>query len=205
MSTSRELGPSPRSAQHKRSTKETSVSASLTLDGSGKASVETGMAFLDHMLEIWAHHARFDLALTAKGDLDVDYHHTVEDVGLVLGALVGEALADKSGIQRFGTSYVPLDEALTRVVVDISGRPYLSFGVRFETERIGSFPTELFEDFLRAFVDRARITLHVDLIHGKNSHHVAETMFKAFARALSEAVRRTTPGLLLSTKGTLSE
>jgi imidazoleglycerol-phosphate dehydratase len=202
---SRELERSPRTAQHKRTTKETSITASLSLDGSGKSSVATGMPFLDHMLEIWAHHSRFDLDLSAKGDLDVDYHHSVEDVGLVLGVLVAEALRDKSGIQRFGASYVPLDEALTRVVVDISGRPYLGFEMSFETDRIGAFPTELFEDFFRAFVDRARVTLHVDRIHGRNSHHVAETMFKAFARALADAVRRTTTGLVLSTKGTLSE
>ncbi|MGH9321488.1 MAG: imidazoleglycerol-phosphate dehydratase HisB [Vicinamibacteria bacterium] len=193
-----------RKGQRKRTTRETAVEASLVLDGSGVFSIETGMPFLDHMLEIWTHHGFFDLDLKAKGDLEVDYHHSVEDVGLVLGECLAEALEDKSGIQRFGSAYVPLDEALSRVVVDISGRPYLSYEVRFATERVGSFPTELFEDFFRGFADRARVTLHLDWIHGRNSHHVAETLFKAFARALKEAVRVTSPGLLPSTKGTLT-
>jgi imidazoleglycerol-phosphate dehydratase len=128
----------------------------------------------------------------------------VEDAGLVLGECLSQALGDKSGIQRFGTAYVPLDEALSRAVVDICGRPYLRYRVRFITERVGDFPTELFEDFFRALSDRARITLHLDLIHGKNSHHVAETIFKAFGRALRDAASRTEPGLVPSTKGTLS-
>jgi imidazoleglycerol-phosphate dehydratase len=195
----------PRAGRQKRETRETRVEARLALDGSGAASVSTGMRFLDHMLEIWAHHARFDLELEARGDLDVDYHHSVEDVGLVLGDCLVEALGDKSGIQRFGAAYVPLDEALCRSVVDVCGRPFLSFGVSFQTERIGSFPTELFEDFFRALTDRSRITLHLDLLHGKNSHHVAETMFKSFARALGQATDPATPGVVLSTKGTLSE
>lgn len=195
-----------RKAQHKRVTRETRIEAELALDGSGVSSIETGMPFLDHMLEIWSHHARFDLDLKAEGDLDVDYHHSAEDVGLVLGECVGEALGDKSGIQRFGVSYVPLDEALSRAVVDVSGRPFLRFAVSFATERIGSFPTELFEDFFRAFTDRSRITLHLDLICGRNSHHVAETVFKSFARALSRAASRTgAAGVVPSTKGTLSE
>jgi imidazoleglycerol-phosphate dehydratase len=194
-----------RTGKHRRATKETVVEASLSLDGTGAARIATGMAFLDHMLEIWAHHARFDLELDARGDLDVDYHHAVEDVGLVLGECVAQALGDNAGIARFGAAYVPLDEALSRVVVDICGRPYLRFGVRFRTERIGTFPTELFEDFFRAFVDRSRVTLHADLLHGKNGHHIAETTFKAFARAFSEASSRTTAGVVLSTKGTLSE
>jgi imidazoleglycerol-phosphate dehydratase len=194
----------PRKGHQKRATRETQVEARLSLDGSGAASIGTGMPFLDHMLEIWTHHARFDLELTARGDLDVDYHHSVEDVGLVLGECLGEALGDKSGIQRFGSAYVPLDEALCRSVVDICGRPYLSFGISFQTERIGSFPTELFEDFFRAFTDRARITLHLDLLHGKNSHHVAETLFKSFARALAQAASPSLLGVVPSTKGTLS-
>lgn len=205
--TSRALETEPplRKGQHQRVTRETQVDARLVLDGSGEGSIATGMPFLDHMLDLWTHHARFDLELTARGDLEVDYHHSVEDVGLVLGDCLGQALGDKSGIQRFGTAYVPLDEALCRSVVDVCGRPYLSFAVSFQTERVGSFPTELFEDFFRAFTDRARITLHLDLLRGKNSHHVAETMFKSFARALAQAASPSTSGLVLSTKGTLSE
>ncbi len=162
------------------------------------------MPFLDHMLTLFTHHGRFDLELRAKGDLDVDYHHSVEDAGLVVGECLFEALGDKSGIQRFGAAYVPLDEALSRVVVDICGRPYLSYRVRFRTERVGDFPTELFEDFFRAVSDRARLTMHLDLIHGRNSHHIAETLFKAFGRALRDAAGRTVAGLVPSTKGTLS-
>jgi imidazoleglycerol-phosphate dehydratase len=193
-----------RTGELKRTTRETEIEARLDLDGSGAASIATGMAFLDHMLELFTHHGRLDLTLRSKGDLEVDYHHSVEDAGLVLGECLSQALGDKSGIQRFGTAYVPLDEALSRAVVDICGRPYLRYRVRFITERVGDFPTELFEDFFRALSDRARITLHLDLIHGKNSHHVAETIFKAFGRALRDAARRTEPGLVPSTKGTLS-
>jgi imidazoleglycerol-phosphate dehydratase len=195
---------SERRGKIERTTRETSIEAKLALDGSGTSSIETGMAFLDHMLELFAHHGRFDLELRSKGDIEVDYHHSVEDAGLVLGECLSAALGDKSGIRRFGAAYVPLDEALSRAVVDICGRPYLRYRVRFRTERVGDFPTELFEDFFRALSDRARITLHLDLIHGKNSHHIAETLFKAFARALSEASGTTSPGLVPSTKGTLS-
>ncbi len=194
----------PRKGEATRTTRETAVEAKLGLDGSGTASIETGMAFLDHMLELFTHHGRFDLSLSAKGDLEVDFHHSVEDAGLILGECLLQALGDKSGIQRFGAAYVPLDEALSRVVVDICGRPYLSYRVRFRTERVGDFPTELFEDFFRAVSDRARMTLHLDLIHGRNSHHIAETLFKAFGRALRDAARPTEPGLVPSTKGTLS-
>lgn len=194
----------PRKGDMKRATRETAIEANLDLDGSGSASIETGMAFLDHMLTLFTHHGRFDLTLRAKGDLEVDFHHSVEDAGLVLGECLREALGDNSGIQRFGAAYVPLDEALSRVVVDICGRPYLSYRVRFRTERVGDFPTELFEDFFRAVSDRARLTLHLDLIHGRNSHHIAETIFKAFGRALRDAASPTAAGLLPSTKGTLS-
>ena len=193
-----------RRGEVKRSTRETAIEARLDLDGSGTAAVETGMPFLDHMLTLFTHHGRFDLELRAKGDLDVDYHHSVEDAGLVVGECLFEALGDKSGIQRFGAAYVPLDEALSRVVVDICGRPFLSYRVRFRTERVGNFPTELFEDFFRAVSDRARLTMHLDLIHGRNSHHIAETLFKAFGRALRDAAGRTVAGLVPSTKGTLS-
>jgi len=194
----------PRTGERKRVTRETAIEARLDLDGSGVSTLETGMAFLDHMLELFAHHGRFDLELRSKGDLEVDFHHSVEDAGLVLGECLSEALGDKTGIQRFGAAYVPLDEALSRAVVDICGRPYLRYRVRFWTERVGNFPTELFEDFFRAVSDRARITVHLDLIHGKNSHHIAETLFKAFARALKDAAGRTLPGVVPSTKGTLT-
>lgn len=203
MTTTPELA--PRRASRKRSTKETSIEATLALDGTGTSSIETGIGFLDHMLELVAHHGRFDLTVAAKGDLEVDFHHTVEDVGLVIGECLGEALGDKAGVHRFGTAYVPLDEALSRVVVDLSGRPFVEFHVEFPTERVGSFPTELFEDFFRAVSDRARLTLHVDALRGRNSHHIAETVFKAFARALREAVTRSGASTVPSTKGTLSE
>jgi imidazoleglycerol-phosphate dehydratase len=195
---------SERKGELKRTTRETSVEARLDLDGTGAASIGTGMAFLDHMLELFTYHGRFDLELRLKGDLAVDFHHSVEDAGLVLGECLQQALGDKSGIHRFGAAYVPLDEALSRVVVDICGRPYLSYRVRFRTERIGEFPTELFEDFFRAVSDRARVTMHLDLLHGRNSHHIAETLFKALGRALRDASRTTAPGLVPSTKGTLS-
>jgi imidazoleglycerol-phosphate dehydratase len=198
------MSETPRRGEVRRTTRETAIEATLGLDGSGSAAIDTGMPFLDHMLSLFAHHGRFDLDLRAKGDLDVDYHHSVEDAGLVLGDCLSQALGDKSGIQRFGAAYVPLDEALSRVVVDICGRPYLHYRARFRTERVGDFPTELFEDFFRALSDRARITVHLDVLHGRNSHHIAETLFKAFGRALRDASSRSVKGLVPSTKGTLS-
>ncbi len=194
-----------RIAQKKRSTKETEVEVQLTVDGSGKADVSTGIGFLDHMLELLAHHGNLDLSVKAKGDLHVDFHHTVEDIGLVFGDCLEEALGDKSGVNRFGIAFVPLDEALARVVVDLSGRPYLSWRVRFTSDRVGDFPTELFEDFFRALSDRARLTLHVESLHGGNNHHIIETVFKGFARSLREAVRRTGGSEVPSTKGTLKD
>ncbi len=194
-----------RTAQKKRSTKETTVEIQLTVDGSGKAEVATGIGFLDHMLELLAHHGSLDLSVKAQGDLRVDFHHTVEDVGLVFGDCLEEALGDKAGVNRFGTAFVPLDEALARVVVDLSGRPYLSWRVRFTSDRVGDFPTELFQDFFRALSDRARLTLHVESLHGDNNHHIIETVFKGFARSLREAVRRTGGSGVPSTKGTLKD
>lgn len=194
-----------RTAKKKRSTKETEIEVQLTVDGGGKADVSTGIGFLDHMLELLAHHGSLDLLVKAKGDLQVDFHHTVEDVGLVLGGCLEEALGDKAGVNRFGTSFVPLDEALSRVVVDLSGRPYLSWRVRFTSDRVGDFPTELFQDFFRALSDRARLTLHVESLHGDNNHHIIETVFKGFARSLREAVRRTGGSAVPSTKGTLND
>ncbi len=194
-----------RTAKKKRSTKETKVEIQLTVDGSGKADIATGIGFLDHMLELLAYHGSLDLSVKAQGDLHVDFHHTVEDVGLVIGDCLEEALGDKAGVNRFGTAFVPLDEALARVVVDLSGRPYLSWRVRFTSDRVGDLPTELFQDFFRALSDRARLTLHVESLHGDNNHHIIETVFKGFARSLREAVRRTGGSGVPSTKGTLKD
>jgi imidazoleglycerol-phosphate dehydratase len=196
---------SERRSEQQRSTRETRIRLSLDLDGSGKAQVATGVGFLDHMLEALAKHARFDLVVAGEGDLQVDAHHTVEDVGIVFGDALLAALGDKRGIQRFGSAYVPLDEALSRAVVDLSGRPWLHFGVSFPTERVGEMPTELFEDFFWALADHGRLNLHLDLIRGRNAHHIAETLFKATARALRAAVERDAraAGDVPSTKGSL--
>jgi imidazoleglycerol-phosphate dehydratase len=175
----------------------------LVIDGTGKAEIETGIGFFDHMLEILTHHAQWDLTLEAKGDLHVDYHHTVEDTGLLLGEALHDALGDKVGIERFGSANVPLDEAHSRVVVDLSGRPYLFWKVGFTSDRVGDFPTELFEDFFRALIDRARMTVHVENLYGRNNHHIIETVFKALARGLRKAVQRGAVDGIPSTKGTL--
>ncbi len=200
---SKSLSSSLRAARHSRTTKETSIKLDLVVDGTGKAEIETGIGFFNHMLEILAHHARWDLKVEAKGDLHVDYHHTVEDTGLVLGEALHEALGDKAGIERFGSAYVPLDEALSRVVVDLSGRPYLFWKVDFTSDRVGDFPTELFEDFFRALIDRACMTVHVENLYGRNNHHVIETVFKALAHGLRRAVKRGAFEGIPSTKGTL--
>jgi imidazoleglycerol-phosphate dehydratase len=194
-----------RAAESRRSTKETTVEVQLTLDGSGKAEISTGIGFLDHMLELLTHHGGLDLSVRAQGDLHVDFHHTVEDVGLVLGDCLEQALGDRAGVNRFGLAYVPLDEALSRVVVDLSGRPYLDWRVRFTAERVGDLPTELFQDFFRALSDRSKVTLHVETLHGDNNHHIIETVFKAFARSLRQATRLTGSSSVPSTKGTLKD
>ncbi len=194
-----------RAAESRRSTKETTVEVKLMLDGGGKAEIATGIGFLDHMLELLTHHGGLDLVVRAQGDLHVDFHHTIEDVGLVLGDCLEQALGDKAGVNRFGLSYVPLDEALSRVVVDLSGRPYLDWRVRFTAERVGDVPTELFQDFFRALSDRSKVTLHVETLHGDNNHHIIETVFKAFARSLRQATRLTGSGGVPSTKGTLKD
>ena len=193
-----------RRAELRRATRETDVSLSLELDGGGRAQVATGIGFLDHMLTALCAHARFDLELRCQGDLHVDAHHSVEDVGIVLGDALRQALGDKRGIARFGHAYVPLDEALARCVVDLSGRPWLEFGVSFPAATIGTLPTELFEDFFWALADHGRFNLHLDSLRGRNSHHIAETLFKATARALRAAVALD-PGLagVPSTKGVL--
>ncbi|SDF35558.1 imidazoleglycerol-phosphate dehydratase HisB [Sporolituus thermophilus] len=193
-----------RTATVERQTAETQVKATINLDGAGRAEISTGIGFFDHMLSLFAKHGLFDLMVAAKGDLIVDGHHTVEDTGIVLGRTVAQALGDKQGIRRYGTAFVPMDEALAMVALDISGRPYLHFEAAFPGERIGDMASELVEEFLRAFAVHAALTLHVRLLYGHNAHHMAEAIFKALGRALDEATRL--DGRIdgvLSTKGTL--
>lgn len=178
-----------RLAEKTRSTKETDISVRLDLDGQGKVDVSTGLPFFDHMIEQLGRHGGFDLALTAKGDLEVDAHHTVEDTGIVLGAALAEALGDKAGVRRFASYLLPLDEALIQVALDLSGRPFLVYEVETSPERIGTFDPQLAEEFFRAFVTSAGITLHLKSLSGKNGHHVLEASFKGVARALRDAVR----------------
>lgn len=193
-----------RSASRSRVTKETRTRAAVDLDPEApRARISTGLGFLDHMLEAFTLHSGIALVVEAKGDLEVDPHHTVEDVGLALGDCLAEALGDLRGVRRFGVGHVPLDEALSRVVVDLCGRPFLAWRAAFPVERIGEVPTELFEDFFRALTDRGRLTVHVDVLSGRNSHHIAETVFKAFGRAFAEA-KEVVGGGVPSTKGTLS-
>lgn len=187
-----------------RKTKETDISVVVEVDGSGKAEVETGMPFMNHMLEGFARHGFFDLKLRAQGDLTVDYHHTVEDVGLTLGQAFKEALGDKRGIRRFGEAGCPLDETLARVVIDISGRPYLSYNVKIRPGRVGDFDTDLPHEFFAAFANQLGMNLHIDMIRGENPHHIIEACFKAFARAMDMATQFD-PRVegVLSTKGSL--
>ena len=194
-----------RSATMKRSTTETRIEITLDLDGTGKCDIVTGIPFLEHMLDQVARHGVVDLMIRAEGDLEIDAHHTVEDVGIVLGAAVAEALGDKSGIVRYGHAYVPLDEALSRVVMDFSGRPGLHYRADFSRPRIGEFDVDLVREFFQGFANSARATLHVDNLEGRNAHHVAETMFKAFGRALRLAVARDErrASAVPSTKGVL--
>jgi len=194
-----------RKATIKRDTLETQIQVSINLDGSGRASINTGVSFLDHMLEQVARHGLIDLDIQAKGDLHIDAHHTVEDVGITLGQAFNEAIGDKKGIYRYGHAYVPLDEALSRVVVDFSGRPGLEYGVEFPRARIGEFDVDLLVEFFQGFINHARVTLHIDNLRGKNAHHVAETVFKAFGRALRMALAQDPRmgDMLPSTKGSL--
>ena len=194
-----------RAAQVVRKTKETDIRLGLQLDGEGRHAVKTGIPFLDHMLELWTKHGLFDLTVQARGDLDVDYHHTVEDVGLVLGQALREALGEKTGIRRFGESTVPLDEALVQTVVDLSGRPFLTYDVKIKQAKIGTFDVELIHDFLLALVNQAGMNLHVRMLSGRNPHHIVEATFKGLARALDVATQRD-PRVrgVLSTKGTLA-
>jgi len=179
----------PRVAEKTRSTKETDISVRLDLDGSGKVDVSTGLPFFDHMIEQLGRHGGFDLSLNARGDLEVDAHHTVEDTGIVLGAALAEALGDKAGVRRFASYLLPLDEALIQVALDLSGRPFLVYEVETAPERIGTFDPQLAEEFFRAFVTSAGITLHLKSLSGRNGHHVLEASFKGVARALRDAVR----------------
>jgi imidazoleglycerol-phosphate dehydratase len=191
-----------REAHAKRETKETTVAVTLVVDGRGSAQVDTGIPFFDHMLEQLGKHAGLDLRIEAKGDLDVDLHHTIEDVGITLGAAFAEALGDKAGVRRFSSYLLPLDEALIQVALDLSGRPFLVYDVDVPSQMIGTFDPQLAEEFFRAFVTSAGITLHLKSLSGKNGHHVVEASFKGVARALRDAVRVEGTGVP-STKGTL--
>lgn len=193
-----------RRSEVKRISGETSITGVLELDGQGQAKVATGIGFLDHMLTLFAKHGFFDLTLEAKGDLEVDSHHTIEDCGIVLGQLLAKALGDRSGIRRYGTALLPMDEALIQVSLDISGRPYLVYDCPVDAPMIGAYDTEMTEEFFRAFAQHAGLTLHIRKISGKNAHHIVEGAFKAIARALCEAVS-IDPKIkgVLSTKGML--
>ena len=194
-----------RTARVSRDTKETQVSVSLDLDGSGVAELEIGLLFLEHMLDQVARHGLIDIKIQAQGDLYIDAHHTVEDVGITLGQALREALGDKRGLRRYGHAYVPLDEALSRVVVDLSGRPGLTYEIDFPRARVGDFDVDLFFEFFQGFINHALCTVHVDNIRGRNAHHIIETVFKAFGRALRQAVELD-PRMrdqLPSTKGSL--
>ena len=179
-----------RTASVERLTGETAIKAVLNIDGAGRAQVQTGLGFFDHMLILFGKHGLFDLTVEANGDLEVDGHHTVEDTGIVLGQALAKALGDKAGIKRYGTAFVPMDEALAMVSLDISGRPYLVFDAVLPAERVGQFDSELTEEFLRALSVHAGLTLHVRLLAGKNTHHIIEAIFKALGRALDEATRQ---------------
>lgn len=193
-----------RRAEISRKTSETDIKLTLNVDGSGQTDIDTGVGFFDHMLTLWARHGLFDLTVKAVGDLQVDCHHTVEDVGIVLGKALAEALGDKSGIKRYGTSFVPMDEALAMVVADISGRPFLQFDADMPLVRLGNYDSEMTEEFLRALAVNAGLTVHVRLLSGKNPHHIVEAIFKALGRALAEASGKD-PRIVgvMSTKGLL--
>jgi imidazoleglycerol-phosphate dehydratase len=178
-----------RTAQVSRKTKESDITINVDLDGSGKAEIETGMPFFNHMLDSFTRHGLFDITVKAKGDIEVDYHHTVEDVGLALGQAFKDALGDKQGIRRFGEASCPLDEALARIVVDLSGRPYLSYNVKIRPGRVGDFDTDLPHEFYAAFANQLGMNLHIDVVRGENPHHIIEACFKAFARAMDLATQ----------------
>ena len=187
-----------------RTTNETDIRLNLALDGQGSHSIESGVPFLDHMLTLFTVHGFFDLELKADGDTDIDDHHTVEDIGICLGKALTQCLGDKKGIARYGCSYLPMDESLVRVVVDLSNRPYMHYNVEVPDQKVGRFDTQLAKEFMRAFALHGGMTLHIDLLHGENSHHIIEAMFKGLGRAVAEAAR-SLPGYTgsLSSKGTL--
>ncbi len=195
-----------RQATISRKTKETDITATVDLDGTGTYHIKTGIGFLDHMLEQLARHSLIDIRLEAKGDLHIDFHHTTEDTGIVLGQAVAKALGDKLGIARYGEASLPMDETLTRVAVDVSGRPYFVWKVAFSSPKVGDMDTELFREWFQAFAQHAGITLHIENLYGNNSHHVAETCYKGLARALRRAIELDPrqAGRVPSTKGTLA-
>lgn len=192
-----------RKAEVNRTTKETDIKIILDIDGSGKAEINTGIGFFDHMLTAFTVHGGFDLSISCKGDLNVDGHHTVEDVGICLGKAFSEALGDKSGIMRYGSAFIPMDEALGFCALDISARPFLVFNAVFSGERIGEYDTCLTEEFMRAFAFNAGITLHLKAEYGKNDHHITEALFKSLAYAVKQAVRVNSDGAALSSKGVI--
>lgn len=194
-----------RSAEVSRNTLETQIFVHINLDGTGVSKLSTGLGFLDHMIDQIARHGMIDITVEAKGDLHIDAHHTVEDIGITLGQAFAKAIGDKKGIRRYGHAYIPLDEALSRVVLDLSGRPGLEFFVEFKRAQIGDFDVDLVHEFFQGFVNHAFVTLHVDNLRGKNAHHQAETVFKAFGRALRMAIEvdQRMLGVTPSTKGTL--
>lgn len=194
-----------RTAQVTRTTLETRITVSLDLDGSGSAKFDTGVPFLEHMLDQVARHGLIDLSIEAKGDTHIDDHHTVEDIGITLGQAFSQAMGDKKGIRRYGHAYVPLDEALSRVVIDFSGRPGLEYHASYPRARIGAFDVDLLHEFFQGFVNHAQATVHIDNLRGKNAHHIAETIFKAFGRALRMAIEPDPrmAGVTPSTKGSL--
>ena len=196
---------SERKGKIERNTLETQISVSVNLDGAGEARLDTGVPFFEHMLDQVARHGLIDLEIKAKGDLHIDAHHTVEDIGITLGQAFNEAVGDKKGIVRYGHAFVPLDEALSRVVIDFSGRPGMEYNVKFERSSIGEFDVDLFHEFFQGFINHANVTLHIDNLSGDNAHHIAETVFKAFGRAVRMALSADPrmQGVMPSTKGSL--
>ena len=194
-----------RQAQINRNTLETQIDVKVNLDGTGKVALNTGVPFLDHMLDQVARHGMIDMEIAATGDLHIDAHHTVEDIGITLGQAFKQAIGDKKGLRRYGHAYVPLDEALTRVVVDLSGRPGMAFNVKFVRARIGEFDVDLIKEFFQGFINHAMVTVHIDNLSGRNAHHQAETIFKAFGRALRMAIETDLRAMdtIPSTKGSL--
>jgi imidazoleglycerol-phosphate dehydratase len=194
-----------RKAEVSRTTRETAIELSLVIDGKGESSVKSGNGFFDHMLTLWAKHGLFDLTITCKGDTEVDFHHSAEDIGICLGSALIQALGDCKGITRYSSAYVPMDESLARVCLDIAGRPNLIYEASFSDRAINGFECDLAQDFFKAFSDHAKLTVHIDLLRGRNSHHSLEAIFKAFGRALAQAcaINPKAPSSLPTTKGTL--